>query len=174
MRKIAFNGLLTSLAIVLSLLERFIPVSLIVPFPGIKLGFANIVTMFALFYLGFSSALAITVLRCVLASFFFGGMSSLIYSLAGALLALITMALLKTGYDKLFSITGISMGGAAAHNTGQIMIASLMMKNAAIFAYLPVLLFAGIATGFLTAFVSVHLFSNFEKTTLAELLKRTA
>ncbi|NLM74830.1 MAG: Gx transporter family protein [Clostridiaceae bacterium] len=171
MRKIAFNGLLTSLAIILSLIERFIPVNLVIPFPGIKLGFANIVTMFALFYLGFSSALVITVSRCILSSLFFGGMSSLMYSLAGALFALITMTLLKSGFDKLFSIIGISMGGAAAHNTGQIMIAAIMMKTTAVFAYLPLLLFAGIVTGFLTAFISVYLFSTFEKTTIAGLLK---
>lgn len=164
MRKITLNGLLISLALVLAFMERFIPLNLIVPLPGIKLGLANIVTMFALFYLGIPSAVTITLLRCLLASFLFGGMSSLLYSLAGAFLALVAMSLLKLGYPKFFSVIGISMGGAAAHNAGQILMASLMMRNTAVFAYLPILLFAGIVTGLLTAIVSANLFSIFEKT----------
>ena len=164
MKKIALNGLLISLALVLSLIEHFIPLSLLVPVPGMKLGLANIVTMFALFYLDIPSAIIITVLRCILASMFFGGVSSLLYSLAGAFLALIVMAVLKIWYGRAFSLIGISMGGAAAHNTGQIIMAGLMMKNTAIFAYLPVLLIAGLGTGLLTALVSMNLFSIFEKT----------
>lgn len=164
MKKLALNSMLISLALVLSYMERFIPLNLIIPVPGIKLGLANIVTMFALFFLGIPSAVTVTVLRCLLASFLFGGMSSLLYSLAGAFLALIVMIVLKTGYNKMFSLLGISIGGAAAHNTGQILMASLMMRNAAIFAYLPVLLLTGLATGLLTAIIAVNLFAIFEKT----------
>lgn len=166
MKKITLNGLLISLALVLSFMERFIPLNLVVPLPGIKLGLANIVTMFALFYLGIPSAVTITVLRCVLASLLFGGLSSLAYSLAGAFLALVVMALLKFAYPNFFSLVGISTGGAAAHNTGQILMASLMMRNTAVFAYLPILLFTGIITGLLTAIVSVNLFSIIDKTNL--------
>lgn len=164
MKKITLNSLLISLALVLSFVERFIPLNLIVPIPGIKLGFANIVTMFALFYLDIPSAITITVLRCVLASLLFGGMSSLLYSLSGAFFALVVMIVLKMGYNRLFSVVGISMGGAAAHNTGQIIIASLMMKNTAIYVYLPILLMAGLGTGLFTAIISVNLFRIFEKT----------
>lgn len=163
MRKLTLNSLLISLALVLSFVERFIPLNLLVPIPGLKLGLANIVTMFALFYLDIPSAIAITVLRCVLASLIFGGMSSLIYSLSGAFFALLIMIMLKLGYEKAFSLAGISMGGAAAHNSGQIVAASLMMKNTAVFAYLPILLITGLATGILTAIISMNLFNIFEK-----------
>lgn len=164
MKKIALNGLLISLALVLSYIESFFPMSLIIPIPGIRLGLANIVTMFALFYLGFMSALTVSILRCVLAALLFGGFSSMLYSLSGALLALIIMQLLKYGYNKLFSLLGISIGGAAAHNTGQILMASLMMRNTAIFVYLPVLLLAGIIMGFFTAIVAQNLFYLVDKT----------
>lgn len=169
MRKLTLNSLLISLALVLSFVERFIPLNLIVPVPGIKLGLANIVTMFALFYIGIPSAITITLLRCVLASLLFGGLSSLIYSLAGALFALVVMILLKTGYKKMFSLVGISMGGAAAHNAGQIAAASLMMKNTAVFAYLPILLITGLATGLITAIISMNLFYIFEKNSRVKL-----
>ena len=95
MKKIALNGLLISLALVLSYIESLFPTSLIIPIPGVRLGLANIVTMFALFYLGFVSAMTISVLRCVLAALMFGGLSSLMFSLSGALLALIIMQVLK-------------------------------------------------------------------------------
>jgi len=170
MKKLALNSILISLAVVLSYIERFIPLDLIIPVPGIKLGLANIVTMFALFFMGLTSAVAVTVLRCILASFLFGGMSSLLYSLAGAFMALMVMTVLKTGYNKVFSILGISMGGAAAHNTGQILMASLMMRNAAIFAYLPVLLMTGLVTGLLTAIIAVNLFSIVEKNKSVKLI----
>ncbi|HHY63861.1 MAG TPA: Gx transporter family protein [Clostridiaceae bacterium] len=170
MKKLALNSILISLAVVLSYMERFIPLDLIIPVPGIKLGLANIVTMFALFFMGLTSAVAVTVLRCILASFLFGGMSSLLYSLAGAFMALMVMTVLKTGYNKAFSILGISMGGAAAHNTGQILMASLMMRNAAIFAYLPVLLMTGLVTGLLTAIIAVNLFSIVEKNKSVKLI----
>lgn len=164
MKKIALNSLLISLALILSYIESLFPTSLIIPIPGIRLGLANIVTMFALFYLGFVSAMTISVLRCVLAALMFGGLSSLLFSLSGALLALITMQVLKYGYNKLFSILGISIGGAAAHNTGQILMASLMMRNTAIFAYLPILLLAGMVMGFVTAVVAQNLFYLADKT----------
>ena len=163
MRKLTLNSMLISLALVLSYVERFIPLNLIVPLPGIKLGLANIVTMFALFNIGIPSAIIITLLRCILASFLFGGMSSLLYSLSGAFLALFTMIFLKLGYNKVFSLLGISMGGAAAHNAGQIIMASIMMKNTAIYAYLPILLLAGLGTGLLTAIITMNLFKIFEK-----------
>lgn len=166
MKRLTLNSILISMALVLSFIERFIPLSLIVPIPGLKLGLANIVTMFALFYLDIHSAIIITVLRCVLSSLLFGGMSSLLYSLAGAFFSLIAMIVLKQGYHKVFSLLGISIGGAAAHNTGQILMASLMMKNASVFSYLPMLLISGLVTGMLTAIASVNLFRLFEKAKL--------
>lgn len=164
MRKIALNGIMISLALVLSFVERFIPLGIIVPIPGIKLGLANIVTMFALFYSGFASALTITVLRCVLSALMFGGLSSLLFSLSGAMLALLIMTLMKPGFNKFFSLIGISMSGAALHNIGQIVMASLMMRNTAVFSYLPLLLLAGIVTGLLTAVVAANLFVMIDRT----------
>lgn len=164
MKKLTLNALLISLALVLSFIEHFFPISLLIPVPGIKIGFANIVTIFALFYLNFPSAVIITALRCLLASILFGGMTSFLYSISGATLALITMALLKQGHDRKFSLIGISIGGAAAHNVGQITIAAFMLNSPAVFAYLPVLLITALITGFLTAIISMNLFLVFEKT----------
>lgn len=169
MKTIIQNGILISMALVLSIAERWLPISALVPLPGIKLGLANVITMFALFYFGFRQAITVTVLRCLLASVFYGGLLSLALSLSGAGLALITMAILKKGYGKFFSLTGISIGGAAAHNIGQIIMASLLMGNSYVFAYLTILLITAVVTGVLTGTVAETLFNKLERIGVIEL-----
>ncbi|HBN84808.1 MAG TPA: heptaprenyl diphosphate synthase [Clostridiales bacterium] len=163
MRKMVMNGILISMAIVISYFERLIPLGMIIPLPGIKLGLANIVTLFALFYLGFQSAFFVTVIRCVIVSLLFGSLTSLIFSLSGGLLALLVMWLLKFGYDGFFSMIGVSVGGAAAHNTGQIIAASFILKSTVVFGYLPFLLLSSLITGVLTALASESLFYHMRK-----------
>ncbi|MFY9175134.1 MAG: Gx transporter family protein [Peptococcia bacterium] len=147
-------ALLISLALVLSLVEKLFPLGGLVPLPGIKLGLANIVTMIALFYFGWQAAMLITVSRCLLSSMFYGGLITLALSLAGGILAISVMAILKRGHGKWFSLIGIGIGGAAAHNLGQIIMASLLMNSGAVFYYLAVLFVAALITGTLTGMIT--------------------
>jgi heptaprenyl diphosphate synthase len=156
-KRIAAIGVLISLAMGLSLAERLLPIGLAVPVPGIKLGLANIVTLFALFYMGAPSALLILTLRCVLAAAF-TGFSSLIFSLTGAIFAFFAMFVLMRGCGRFFSLSGVSMGGAVFHNIGQILAASVVTGSAVLFSYLPLLLVAGLITGFLTSLVAAPVF----------------
>ena len=146
---IALCGVLISLALVLSYIERFIPLQMFIPLPGIKLGLANIVTMIALYLLGEKSAYTIIVVRCILGAIFSGGVSGLLFSLIGGLLAL-TVMIIGTKIS-CFSIFGVSILGAAAHNVGQITVAMLLMDSVYIGAYLPYLLVIALFTGFATA-----------------------
>ena len=84
-------AILISMALVLSYIERFIPLQMFIPLPGIKLGLANIVTLMALFFLGEKSAFTILVLRCLLGSLFGGGISGLAFSMTGGLLSMTVM-----------------------------------------------------------------------------------
>lgn len=156
--KIALFAILTALALSLSLLEQMIPLGLMIPVPGIRLGLSNIITMFAIFYLGAVPAFLILLCRVFLLLLLSGNVSSFFLSLCGGLLALLVMLLLKRWYGRLFSLFGVSVGGACAHNIGQIFGASLLLTSHAPFFYLPVLLFTGTATGILTAFVTSALF----------------
>lgn len=169
MKTLVQNGILISMALVLSIAEKWFPVSALVPLPGIKLGLANVITMFALFYFGLRSAITVTVLRCILGSIFYGGLLSLVLSLSGAGLALITMVILKFGYGKMFSLTGISIGGAAAHNIGQVAMAAVLMGNSYVFAYLTILLTTAVVTGFLTGTAAEGLLTKLEKIGIIEL-----
>lgn len=174
LRRLSMNGLFIAVAVVLSVLERWIPISAVLPLPGVKLGLANIVTLFLLFYAGWEDALVVIVLRCLLGAFAFGGMSSLLFSLTGALLALPAMLLATRLHPKWFSLAGVSICGAAAHNLGQLTAASFAMKSAAVFSYAPVLAGAALLMGTLTALVAHPFFQTMERSGLVRRSTRKA
>ena len=150
-KNIAFYGVMISLAMVFSYLESFIPVNALIPIPGVKLGLANIVVLFALYTMKFRDAFVIAVIRIVLSGFLFGNTMTIAYSLAGGLLSLCVMRLLKK--TKL-SMIGVSMTGGICHNIGQIMVAVFLTETIRIAYYLPVLLISGLITGFLMGIVA--------------------
>ena len=147
-KKIAFCAVMIALALALSYAERFIPLQLVIPMPGIKLGLANVVTLVALYRLKGRYALAILVPRCILGALFGGGITGLLFSLTGGLLALLVMTLAKKA--PIFSVYGVSVLGAAAHNMGQIFAAMVLLRSVYVAAYLPWLLIAAVVTGILT------------------------
>lgn len=155
-QRLARAAMLTALALGLSWMERFIPLQLLVPLPGIKLGLANLVTLFALYFLGGRMALAILCVRCLLGSLFGGGVTAFCFSITGGLLALAVMALARR--LPLLSVYGVSILGAAAHHVGQILVAVALLRSGYVVAYLPFLLLVAIATGFLTGAISSALF----------------
>ena len=153
-KKLALCALLSALALALSWAESFLLLPL--PVPGMKLGLANIVTLFALYELGALPALSILIARCLLASLFAGNFSALLYSLMGGVLAMLVMIGLKQ--CRRLSVFGVSIGGAAAHNVGQIAAACITLGDTAVIGYLPVLLGVSLITGTLTGFIASLLF----------------
>lgn len=129
---------------VLSYVESLIPVFFAVP--GMKLGLTNLVVLTALYRQGPKGAFAVNVVRIVLTGFTFGSLASMMYSLAGGLLSFAVMLVCrKTGR---FSVTGVSIAGGVAHNIGQIIVAIFVLETAQLIYYLPFLLVAGVAAGF--------------------------
>lgn len=154
-KALALCAVLVALALGLSYLERFLPLQIAVPLPGVKLGLANIVTLMALYFLGTRPAVTILGLRCVLGSLFGGGLSALAFSLTGGLLAFGVMALLLR--CSFLSLFGVSIAGAAAHNTGQILAAMAVLGSRAPLVYLPPLLLCSLVTGAVTGGASMLL-----------------
>lgn len=144
-KKIALAGVFISLALVLNVMENFIPVRNLVP--GAKLGLANVITMLALYSFTKRETFTILILRIILGSFFGGGVSGLMYSAAGGILSFITMVAAKAIGGKRISIIGVSVTGAYFHSVGQMLMAAMIIQNIRIFTYLPLLLAASIATG---------------------------
>jgi len=163
-KQLTLCAVLTAMALGLSYLENFFPLSLAIPIPGIKLGLANIVTLFALYALGPVQALMILIARCFLGAVFAGNMNALIFSVLGGVTAMLVMILLSR--FRRLSVYGVSIGGAAAHNCGQVAAAILTLGNSAPLYYLPILLSVSLFTGALTGLIAACLFRALAHTDL--------
>ena len=162
-KKLTLCGMLTALAIVLSLAERLFPLDAIVPVPGVKLGLANVVTLFALTRLSVRDAIAILLCRVALSSLLMGSVTAFLFSLFGGLLALAVMGLLLRAEGRFCSVLGVSVAGAAAHNIGQIIAAVIWMKTGAVVAYLPLLLVMSVPLGLVTGLTAAVVLSHLQK-----------
>ena len=158
-KRVATDGIFIALALIFSYLEALIPFNFAVP--GIKLGLANIVIVTGLYYMKPVDVCLISFVRIIISSLLFGNLMALIYSLAGGILSLAVMFLLKR-IDK-FSIVGVSMAGGVFHNVGQILAAILVTGVPVIAYYLPVLMGTGILTGFVMGFISGRVLIIFRK-----------
>lgn len=150
---------LIAVAMILSYIESMIPAFVAVP--GVKVGMSNIATVFALYALGWPYAIIVSVIRVLLSALLFGNAVSLIYSLSGAALALLSMILLKK-LDKLSSV-GISVVGGVCHNIGQVIAACLVMETAAISLYIIPLTISGTIAGIVIGLVAGNLVERVKK-----------
>lgn len=155
-KQLTLAALLTALALALSWVERFIPFALLVPLPGVKLGLANVVTLFALCRLGAPMAFTVLAARVFLGALFAGNFSALLYSAMGGFLALAVMLLALR--CKRFSIYGVSILGAAGHNIGQVGAAIITLGSTSVLGYLPLLLLTSLLSGSVTGALSAGLF----------------
>ncbi|MDO5142536.1 MAG: Gx transporter family protein [Eubacteriales bacterium] len=162
-RTITTCGLLAALAVVLSLVERLFPLDAVVPVPGVKLGLANVVTLFALTRLSVREALAVMLCRVTIAALLMGSVSAFLFSLLGGLLSLVVMALLLRLEGRFCSLLGVSVAGAAAHNVGQIAAAMLWLKTTAVLTYLPFLLVMSVPLGLVTGLTCAVVLSHLKK-----------
>ena len=148
--KVAYFGVLTALALIFSYVETLIPIQFGIP--GVKLGLANLIIVIALYRMKLSEAYLLSIVRVLLAGFIFGNYFSIIYSLAGGLLSLTVMALLRKKGG--FSVIGVSIAGGVFHNIGQLIVASVIVETFSMMYYVPVLLIAGLVTGLLIGIAS--------------------
>lgn len=155
-KRIAKLSMLLSISVVLGLIESFIPI-MNGTVPGIKLGLANIVIVFAIYELSFKDAIYISVLRVLLIGILRTGLFSIsfFFSLAGALLSIVFMFLAKE-YTKM-SIVGVSVVGSIFHSIAQIIVACIFLSNINIVYYLPILLISSIVTGVIVGSISSKL-----------------
>ena len=154
--KVAVFGVFTSLALILSYVELLIPINFGIP--GMKLGLANLLVVILLYKGCPRDALLLSVIRILLSGLIFGNMFSIFYSLGGGLLSLAVMVFLKkTGQ---FTVAGISIGGGASHNVGQLLVAMFVVQTYQVGYYLPVLLIAGVITGAVIGILSAEVLTR--------------
>ena len=158
-RKIARMGLLTALALILSYVESLIPAFVAVP--GVKMGLANIVVVFALYTLGPGEAAIVSIIRVLLSSLLFGSILSLSYSAAAAIISLLSMIIMMK--TKIFGVTSVSVTGGVFHNLGQILVACLVLETDVLLYYLPVLILSGTITGAVIGIASSIVINRLQK-----------
>lgn len=151
LKRMTRAALLTAVALILYLVEAQLPP--LAPIPGIKPGLANIVTTAAMFTLGPADAGAILLTRILLGSLFGGGVSALLYSLAGGALSYLALLGLRRVLTK-EQLWAASVAAAMAHNLGQMGAAVLITGTPGLFLYLPVLMVSGIIAGLFTGFAA--------------------
>ena len=144
LKKIAFIGISASLALLLSYVEFLLP-PIYAAVPGIKLGLPNVVIMYLMYTVGLKYAAPVSFVRIFISALLFGNVTTLAYSLAGAVLSLSLMAVLKH-FDKL-SAVGVSVAGGIAHNIGQILVAMVLLDTPQIAYYIIVLALTGTVSG---------------------------
>ena len=154
-------ALLTAIALTIFMAEAQLPNP--IPIPGVKLGLANIVTVYAMFVLGAGDALMILLARVFLGSVFSGQMMTLFYSLSGGLLCWLAMLVLRRLLTRR-QIWVCSIIGGGCHNIGQLAAAILIARTPALVVYLPYLLPAGMAAGLFTGLCAQFLVARLDKT----------
>lgn len=153
-------AMLSAIALAIFWVEAQIPVP--VPVPGVKLGLANVITVYAVFALGTWEAAGILLVRVLLGSLFSGQIVSLLYSAAGGALAFLTVLGLRQILTEK-QIWVASCLSAVAHNLGQIAVAIAITQTPALLYYLPVLLVSGLITGLFTGVAAQALVLHFKK-----------
>ena len=151
LNKTIFISLLVSIGLALSVLESAIPLP--IAMPGAKLGLSNMVVLITLVVFGFKDGIKVLMLVT-------GSISSFIYSISGAILSCIIMYIAYRYFSKIFSLIGVSILGALAHNTAQVTVASLMLSNLRIYSYLPFLMLIGLFTGYFVGLASIYIVNN--------------
>ena len=154
-RRLTRIALFTAMAIILHIAEGMLPLPTAMMLPGVKIGFANIITITAIALLGFRDALIIVILRVTISSLLTGLFFNITFvmSLCGSLAAMLVMSLLYLLTQKQnappFGMVGISIVGAVVHNLAQLSVAALIIGTSGIFYYLPVMLVSSVLSGIL-------------------------
>ncbi len=159
-RKLTQMALLAAIALTIFMVEAQIPA--LVPIPGVKLGLANIVTVFAVFAMGPKEAAAILFVRIFLGAVFAGNFSTILYSAAGGALAILTTILLRNVLtEKQLWVAGIA--GAIAHSIGQMAMAIAITQTVGLVSYLPMMIVCSIITGLFTGLCAQFMLNRGEK-----------
>lgn len=150
--------MLAAVALLLFIVEAQLPP--LTAIPGVKIGLANAVTLSAVYLCGRRDAAAILFVRVCLGAVFAGNPTTFLYSAAGAALCLAVTCILCKPLQK--TVWVVSVFGAIAHNTGQLLAASVLMQSAAVFWYLPYLLIAAVISGAFTGLCVQYLLTRLQ------------
>lgn len=148
--RLVLTALIAAVGMLLGYIETLVPLP--IPIPGVKLGFANIAILFALYAVDVRMAAVVALAKLLVTTFTFGSPFMALFSLGGTALAFVTMVLLKR--TERIGLIGVSAAAGVAHNIGQLCVATFALGTPSIWSLLPVLLVAGIVTGVITGLLA--------------------
>ncbi len=152
-RRITLQAILLSLTLIIYVIESALP-PLLPGVSGVRLGLSNVFILYTLCVLGISPAVWLMIAKCILGPIFAGAPTAIFYSLAGGILSLMTMIVMKKIFCDKIGLVGISVTGAIMHNVGQLLMAALLTSTGAIFIYLPTMTAMSILTGIVTGLLT--------------------
>jgi len=161
LNKMIFISILVSIGLALSVLESAIPLP--IAMPGARLGLSNMVVLVTIIVFGFKDGIKVAMLKSTVLMLITGSISSFIYSISGAILSCIMMFIAYKYISSIFSLIGVSIIGALAHNFAQVSVASAMMNNLRIYSYLPFLMIMSLFTGYFVGLSSTYIVKNLKK-----------
>lgn len=150
---LVLSGILTAMSLALSLIDTSLS-SILAFIPGTKLGLANIVSMYAIYYMGMPWAFAISAVRCFLGAVFAGQVSMFLFSILGAFGSILVMSALRGK----ISVIKVSTSGGVMHNMMQLAAAGMITATPSLTYYLPVLMLIGTVSGFLMGIICRSVF----------------
>lgn len=160
-KRLIFLSLLVAIGLGLGLVESMMPLPFIAP--GAKLGLSNMVILITLVVFGGKDALVVGILKSLVLTLVTGSITSLFYSLSGSILSCLTMYGIYKYFSNIFSLIGVSIFGAMAHNFAQVLVACLMMNNFRLFSYLPILQLTSLFTGYFVGLTSRYAVRNLKE-----------
>ncbi len=161
--RICLDAMMLGAALMLSYLEAVLPLTVWLPLPGFKLGLANIVVTLVFVSIAPVDAAIVSACRISVMGILFGNAASFLFSLGGAVLSYAGLWLLAYIGRRKFSMIGVSVGCAALHNMGQILVASAFFGAEVILGYMPILLVAALLFGLVTGIMLSLILPRFEK-----------
>lgn len=144
--RLVLTALIAAVGMMLGYIETLVPLP--IPVPGIKLGFANIAILFALYAVDVRMAAVVAVAKLLVVAFTFGSPFMALFSLGGTALAFAAMVLLKKT-DRV-GLMGVSAAAAVCHNIGQLCVATVALATPSVWTFAPILIIAGVITGLIT------------------------
>lgn len=147
LKRLTADAMLIGAAMMISYLEAILPLSFVIPLPGVKLGLANLAVMIAFFTFGAADAAAVSFIRVLLSGLLFGSGVSMLFSALGAVCAFGGLLIYRFLLKRFISPVGASILSAALHNMGQLLAAGIVLSDSAVIAYAPIMLCASVACG---------------------------
>ncbi len=153
-KKVILISLFVSVALIVSLLEYYIPI----PIPNVRLGLSNIIIINSILLFGFKETFFISFLKAILLVIILGNPISFIYNFSAGFTSIVTMYILNKFCSKYLSLIGISVLGSVSHVMVQILVSMVLLNTRILINFIPFLGIIGVFTGILVGIISNYMY----------------